>query len=102
MTSSLPALPDTVPSRLITSGTKSSPFYYNKRELFPDLQLSDGYNRIGILLSSDRRIHIYLDGIHHKSSRPLDPVLWGAVDVSGTCTKIKSELLSGKCLKLGY
>ena len=53
---------------------------------------------IGLLISSDTKLHVYLDGHHLTtvSGLPVDSHLWGAVDVFGHCTKIKSELLSGE------
>ena len=49
-----------------------------------------------LLLTANGELHIYFDGKHIKkleSGLLVDKPLWGAVDVSGRCVKIKSELL---------
>ena len=54
---------------------------------------------VGLLLTSDGQLHIYHDGQHTKkvaTDLSVNHHLWGAVDVWGNCTKIKSELLSGE------
>ena len=57
---------------------------------------------VGLLVTSNGQLHLYLDGRHRKkiaSGLPVDTPLWGTADVYGRCTKIKSEILSGE---LGY
>ena len=54
---------------------------------------------VGILISADGHLHIYIDGRYIMcagSELPVSQPLWGAVDVFGNYIKIKSELLSGK------
>jgi hypothetical protein len=49
-----------------------------------------------LYLTPNGELHIYFDGKHIKkmeSGLPVDVPLWGAVDVSGRCVKIKSQLL---------
>ena len=57
---------------------------------------------VGLLITSNGQLHLYLDGRHRKkiaSGLPMDTPLWGTADVYGRCTKIRSEILSGE---LGY
>ena len=74
---------------------------WNNRNLcspeLPDIGNLNTNQTIGLLISSDTKLHVYLDGRHITtvSGLPVDSHLWGAVDVGGSCTKIKSELLSG-------
>ena len=53
---------------------------------------------VGLLVSADGHLHVYIDGRYVKKVASNLPKqrLWGAVDVHGTCIKIKSEVLSGK------
>lgn len=49
-----------------------------------------------LLTTSHGDLHIYLDGRYIKkleSGLPVDKPLWGAVDVSSRCIRVKSELL---------
>ena len=49
-----------------------------------------------LYLTPNGELHIYFDGKHIKkieSGLPVDVPLWGAVDVSGRCVQIKSQLL---------
>ena len=101
-------LPDEVPSGLDGRGTGPKDWYYmgngiwnNRKQCSPELPNIDNLNTnktIGLLISSDTKLHIYLDGHHITtvSGLSVDSHLWGAVDVFGNCTKIKSELLSGE------
>ena len=100
---------DVVPSLLdgLSSGPQdwyywASVLYHNGRELssnLPHLWDLNTNQKVGFLLSSNGDLHIYLDGQHiikAASGLPVGKSLWGAVDVYGSCTKIKSELLNGK------
>ena len=54
---------------------------------------------IGLLLSSDGSLSVYLDGQYIKRAAddiPLNQPLWGVVDVCGICSMITSEIMSGK------
>ena len=49
-----------------------------------------------LLLTAKGDLHIYFDERHItklESGLPVDKPLWGAVDVSGKCARIKSEQL---------
>ena len=101
-------LPDEVPSVLDGVNTGPQDWYYmgkwiwnNRKKCSPELPYIENLNTnqtIGLLISSDTKLHVYLDGRHITtvSGLPVDSHLWGAVDVFGYCTKIKSELLSGE------
>ena len=55
--------------------------------------------KVGLLLSPDGDLHVYLDGQHimkAASGLPVDKPLWGLVNVYANCSKMKSELLSGE------
>ena len=65
----------------------------------PYLKHLERHQTVGLLLTSDGQLHVYHDGRHTKkvvTNLPVNHHLWGAVDVLGDCTKIKSELLSGE------
>ena len=101
-------LPDEVPPYLIGVETGPQDWYYmekfiwnNGKECSPELPSIDNLNTnqtIGLLISSDGGLNVYLNGHHITtvSGLPVDSHLWGAVDVCFNCTKIKSELLSGE------
>ena len=101
-------VPDKVPHDLYRGSTGPQDWVYeykwicnNGKICSPELT-DIGYlntnQTIGFLISSNGRLHIYLDGCHITtvSGLPVDSHLWGAVDVYGRCYKIKSELLSGE------
>ena len=79
-----------------------SSLWHNGRQIstdLPDLDYLKRHQTVGLLLTSDGQLHVYHDGRHTKkvaTSLPVNHHLWGAVDVLGNCTKIKSELLSGE------
>ena len=102
-------LPNEVPSYLpaIYSGPhewnyRRSSMWHDGREIstgLPILEYLECHQTVGLLLTSDGQLHFYCDGRHTKKVATYLPVnhhLWGAVDVYGNCTKIKSELLSGE------
>ena len=101
-------LPDEVPSVLGGVDTGPQDWYYmnkriwnNRKKCSPELPAIDNLNTnqmIGLLISNDTKLHVYLNGHHLTtvSGLPVNHHLWGAVSVFGYCTKIKSELLSGE------
>ena len=101
-------LPDKVPYDLDWWRTGPQDWYYGSNWIWNNGKtcspvLPNSYNlntneTIGLLISSDAHLHIYRNGhrITTVSGLPVDSHLWGAVDVYGPCTKIKSELLSGE------
>lgn len=79
--------------------------YHNRRShYFPDLPSLSGLTpgqTVGLLVTAGGELHLFLDGRHRKkiaSGLPVHTPLWGAADVYGTCTKIKSEILNSKCI----
>ena len=67
-----------------------------------DLQFLDDVtpnDKIGLIITSSGNLHIYFNGKYMKkvaTELPIDVSLWGAVDVYGKCSRIKSEILNGK------
>ena len=96
----------TLPNALLTYHHEwnydRSSFWHNGRKIstdLPDLLYLEHHQTVGLLLTSDGQLHVYYDGRHTKkvpTNLPANHHLWGAVDVYGVCTKIKSELLSGE------
>ena len=65
----------------------------------PSLDKLSTHQTVGLLISTDGQLHMYIDGRHSEciaSGLPVNKPLFGAVDVYGNCTKIKSEYLSGE------
>ena len=101
-------LPDEVPSYLNGWNTGPQDWYYMRKQIWnngkecspelPGIHTLNTNQTIGLLISSDTKLHVYLDGHHIMtvSGLPVDSHLWGAVNVCGDCTKIKSDLLSGE------
>ena len=104
-------LPDQVPYSLPPlSGAGSDEWYYRgqslrhnrKRTDFPHLPSTRGLRtgeRVAIQILDRGKINIFFNGKFAEtiaSGLPTDTHLYGAVDVFGPCSKIKSELLSGE------
>ena len=103
-------LPNEVPDFVLTDTSgqqewnyaRSSSVWHNGKQIstgLPDLDHLKRHQTVGLLLTSDGHLHVYNDGRHTKkvaTNLPVNHHLWGAVDVFGVCTKIKSELLSGE------
>ena len=101
-------LPDEVPSYFTVNSIGPQNWHYGSKWIWnngkkcspelPDIGHLNTNQTIGLLISSDTKLHIYLNGRHITtvSGLPVDSHLWGAVNVRGDCTKIKSELLSGE------
>ena len=54
---------------------------------------------VGLLIDNTGALHIFFNGSSSErlaTGLPINKPLWGVVDVCGYCTKIKSEMLSGK------
>ena len=103
-------LPDQVPRYLPLHGAGSDEWYYRNRSLyhnrkqtpFPhlpstrDLRIGE---RVAIQITDTGKMNIFFNGKFSEtiaSDLPTDTHLYGAVDVYGLCSKIKSELLSGE------
>ena len=102
-------VPD-VPFYLPTYSASNNEWYYCGHTLFhnhsttgyshlPSLHTFNIGNNVGLLLLPNGELHLFFDG--KKSAQlatglPVHKSLFGAVDVWGRCTKIKSEILSGE------
>ena len=109
-------LPDTVPRYLPVSGAGPHEWNYFGRTLFhnkqsrefpvlPSLHHLPRGQRVGLLVTTNGQLHLFLDGQHRKeiaTGLPMDTPLWGAASVCGSCTKIKSEILSGESGGVDY
>ena len=103
-------LPDQVPGILPLHEAGSNEWYYHNRSLFhnrkqtnfPHLPSTLGLRtgeRVAIHISDTGKMNIFFNGKFSEtiaSGLPTDTHLYGAVDVFGNCSKIKSELLSGE------
>ena len=105
------ALPNEVPKYLPYNYTASSKEWFfrdrtllhNERQTdFPHLpylhDLSAG-DSVGLLVTTSGDLHIFFNGKSgHKiaSGLPVNQSLWRVASVYGNCSKIKSEMLSGK------
>ena len=72
---------------------------YTKFPHLPSLDELSTHQTVGLLISTNGQLHVYIDGRHSEciaSGLPVNKPLFGAVDVYGKCTKIKSEFLSGE------
>ena len=105
-------LPDKVPGFLATTFAGEHEWNYCRRLLFhngsfsefphlPSLDDLTTNQSVGLLVTTNGQLHLYLDGQHVQevaSGLPAFKPLWGAVSVYGKCTEIKSEILSGECV----
>ena len=107
------ALPEIVPSNLYPDwGYQASSnewvyrgnrLLHNKTETaFPRLPSLDDLTpgeSVSLLIDNRGGLHIFLNGTSSgtiATGLPINKRLWGVVDVYGKCSKIKSEMLSGK------
>ena len=104
-------VPDVVPHQLpLNYGTSNNEWYYDGNTLchnhsrtnyshLPSLHDFKVGNKIGLLLLPTGDFYLYLDqknSAQVATGLPVHKSLFGAVDVCETCTKIKSEILSGE------
>ena len=108
------ALPESVPHTLHRyTGYQASSnewlyrgnlLFHNKTATdFPHLPSLDdrppvGFS-VGLLIDNTGALHIFSNGTSSKrltTGLPINKRIWGVVDVYGNCSKIKSEMLSGK------
>ena len=103
-------VPYEVPDYLPYDGASNNEWYYRGNTLYHNhsstnyshLPNLDGFkvkNKIGLLLLPNGEFHLFFDGKHSAkvaTGLPVDKLLFGAVDVIGKCTKVKSEILSGE------
>ena len=103
-------LPDNVPSVLLVTDAGPDQWYYIDKSLyhnrkgtrFPDLpSLSElrTQQRVGIQITENGELNIFIDGSYKKTvatGLPVHEAIFGVVDVDEKCAKIKSEILSGE------
>ena len=103
-------VPDKVPHYLPLDDASNSDWYYSDNALYhnqttvsfhlPSINDFKVGDKIELLLLPNGDLHLFLNG---KESAKVatglpDKSLFGAVDVRWSCTKIKSEILSGECV----
>ena len=103
--------PDYVPSNLPSNNNiatfkewfcSGECLYHNGRRVDLGLHFLDDVapgDKIGLVITSSGSLHIYFNAKYMKqvaAGLPIDLPFWGAVDVYGICSRIKSEILSGK------
>ena len=103
-------VPDEVPYHLPTNGASEHEWTYNGTTLYhnhtstnyshlPNLHHFKVGSKVGFLLLNNGELHLLVDGKDSAklaTELPVHKSLFGAVDVWGMCTKIKSEILSGE------
>ena len=104
-------LPDQVPRYLPPDGgAESDEWYYRDQSLYHNRKRTDFRHlpstnhlktgeRVAIQITDTGKMNIFFNGKFAEtiaSDLPTDTHLYGAVDVFGRCSKIKSELLSGE------
>ena len=77
-------------------------YHNNCGREFPDLTSLDDLTpgqTVGLLVTSNGQLHLFLDGQHCKkiaTELPVDTPLWGVASMYARCTKIKSDILIGE------
>ena len=103
-------LPHSVPSYLPLTGAGSDEWiycgnrlYHNQSSVefqnFPSLRTLTIHQTVGLQISTNGKLHLFIDKQHVNcvaTGLPVNTPLWGAVNVRYSCTKIKSEMLSGE------
>ena len=103
-------LPHSVPHYLPTFEAGSDERYYCDNSLYhnksstefpniPSLNDLSIHQKIGLQISTNGQLHMFVNDQHMDcvaTGLPVNKPLWGAVDVFGRCTEIKSEMLSGE------
>ena len=103
-------LPDWVPVVLPLSDAGPHEWTYRGQSLYHDRSLTNfphlpsldelsTHQTVGLLISTNGQLHLYINGRHSEciaSGLLVNKPLFGAVNVCGNCTKIKSEFLSGE------
>ena len=103
-------LPDNVPSYLRVADAGPDQWHYinqslyhnRKQTRFPDLPSLDDLKtqqRVGIQITENGELNIFIDGNYNKTvatGLPVHQAIFGVVNVHCDCTKIKSDILSGE------
>ena len=72
---------------------------FNSSEHFPTLDDLTRGQSVGLLVTPNGQLHLFLNGEHRceiATGLPVDTPLWGVAGIRGKCTKIKSEIMSGE------
>ena len=103
-------LPDNVPSFLLGPDAGPDQWYYYDKSLYhnrkqtefpglPSLDELRTQQRVGIQITENGELNIFIDGNYKKTvatGLPVHQAIFGVVNVCFNCTKIKSEILSGE------
>ena len=103
-------LPDNVLSYLRVADAGPDQWYYFGQSLYhnrkgttfhhlPYLNELRTQQRVGIQITENGELNIFIDGNYKKTvatGLPVHQAIFGVVDVCGKCTKFKSEILSGE------
>ena len=103
-------LPDNLPYNLSGSAAGPDQWYYINQSLYhnrkgtefpdlPSLHKLKTQQRVGIQITENGELNIFIDGNYMKTvatGLPVHQAIFGVVDVCFKCTKIKSEILSGE------
>ena len=102
-------VPDKVPYTLPTRDARNYEWTYSGKTLFHNLSstevsypnLDDGEvgNKVGLLITSNRELHLFFDEklvCKLATGLPVENPVFGTVDVQHSCFMIKSEILSGE------
>ena len=103
-------LPHSVPYYLPITVAGSNEWYYRGNTLyhnhssteFPKIASLNNlfiHEKVGLQISTNGEFYMFINEQHMQciaTGLPVNIPLWGAVDVRGNCTKIKSEMLSGE------
>ena len=99
-----------MPSVLRGSDTGPDQWYYIEQSLYhnrrqttfrdlPSLDELRTQQRVGIQITENGELNIFIDGNYKKTvatGLPVHQAIFGVVDVCYNCTKIKSDILSGE------
>ena len=102
-------IPDKVPYTLPTTNARNYEWTYSGKTLFHNLSstelsypnLDDGEvgNKVGLLITSNRELHLFFDEnlvCKLATDLPVEKPVFGTVDVQDRCFMIKSEILCGE------
>ena len=102
-------LPDKVPYILSVDTASDQEWYYWGNTFYHDYVCTDYFhlpslheskvgNKVGILITANEQLHLFLNGKNAAelaTGLPVHKSLFGVIHVFGRCSKIKSEILSG-------
>ena len=102
-------IPNRVPYTLPTEDARNYEWTYSGKTLFhnlsstehsyPNLDDCEVGNKVGLLITSSRELHLFFDEkfvCKLATGLPVEKPVFGTVDVKDHCCMIKSEILSGE------